>query len=687
MKVFTKNKLIKNYIAFLLPMFLIEILFRILSDMAIFDWAVFRIFLSCNIISLIISILTCFLKESIGRILEILMLFIITAYTIAQAGFENFIGVYISIGTSSQLGAVTEYIKDYFASFDAVFWTMAIPFILYVLYKYFLEKRIFRTLYKEEKSIFTKRTNRKSALVAFICVLILSFFYYQTLTLKFMQNELQLESTKSLFKNPENINISVNQFGTSVFGVLDIKTTLFKTEDNELIEFGENKNEPEEITDNTRIMDDTAWITLQNETKNNNHKTLNSYFMNREITDKNEYTGLFEGKNLIVIMMESVNEIFINPEYYPTFYKMYTEGFSWENNYSPRNSCATGNNEMSGMVSLFSINRICTANQYKSNKYEESIFGLFNKAGYKTSSYHNYDETYYYRSTIHKNMGSGAFYGVRDLKIPYSSEYKEWPSDIELMEKSMTHIDTTQPFMAWMTTVTSHQPYYVSSEYGDKHLSLFKNTKYSTATKRYMSKLKELDLALARLLELLEEKGVLEDTVIVMYGDHYPYGLKDNDVASALPNALERNNIEQTPFVIYNSAVEGKHFTEYTSYLNILPTIANLFNLDYDPRLYVGEDILASDYATSYKNRVIFADGSWENETAYYNATTGKINYFGDKTYTNEEIVLLNKEVSNMIKMSNLAITSNYFEYLSEGLEKYKPVEEPVIDPEQVNEN
>lgn len=669
-------------------MFLIEILFRILSDMAILDWAVFRIFLSCNIIALIISILTCFLKETIGRILEIIVLFIITAYTIAQAGFENFIGVYISIGTSSQLGAVTEYIKDYFASFDAVFWTMAIPFILYVLYKCFLEKRIFKTLYKEEKSIFTKRTNRKSALVAFICVLILSFFYYQTLTLKFMQNELQLESTKSLFKNPENINISVNQFGTSVFGILDVKTTLFKTEEGgELIEFDENKNNPEEITDNTRIMDDTAWITLQNETKNNNHKTLNSYFMNREITDKNEYTGLFEGKNLIVIMMESVNEIFINPEYYPTFYKMYTEGFSWENNYSPRNSCATGNNEMSGMVSLFSINRICTANQYKSNKYEESIFGLFNKAGYKTSSYHNYDETYYYRSTIHKNMGSGAFYGVRDLKIPYSSEYKEWPSDIELMEKSMTHIDTTQPFMAWMTTVTSHQPYYVSSEYGDKHLSLFKNTKYSTATKRYMSKLKELDLALARLLELLEEKGVLEDTVIVMYGDHYPYGLKDNDVASALPNALERNNIEQTPFVIYNSAVEGKHFTEYTSYLNILPTVANLFNLDYDPRLYVGEDILASDYATSYKNRVIFADGSWENETAYYNATTGKITYFGDKTYTNEEIVLLNKEVSNMIKMSNLAITSNYFEYLSEGLEKYKPVEEPVIDSEQVNEN
>lgn len=682
MKKLGKNKLIKNYVSFLIPLFIIEIMFRSFEEMAIFDWAVFRIFIGCNIFALLVSSITCFMKESIGRIVSILVLLVATIYAILQAGFENFLGVYISIGTSSQLGAVTEYIQDYFASFNPSFWWMLLPFVLFVLYKCFLEKKIFVNLYKEEESIFTKRASRRSAGIAIVCAILLFAFYYQTLSIKFMQNELQLESTKSLFKNPTNLNISVNQFGTSMFGILDVKSTLFKTEDNEMIDFGSGSKRPTEVTDYTRMIDDTAWETLQSETTNSNYKTLNSYFMSRTIADKNEYTGMFEDKNLIVIMTESVNEVFINPEYYPTFYKMYTEGFSWENNYSPRNSCATGNNEMSGMVSLFSINRICTANQYKNNKYNESIFGLFNKAGYTTSSYHNYDETYYFRSTIHKNMGSSAFYGVKDLKIPYTSEYKEWPSDILLMEHSMEHIDTTKPFMAWMTSVTSHQPYYVSSEYGDKYVSMFKNTGYSNGTKRYMSKLKELDLALARLLELLEEKGVLEDTVIVLYGDHYPYGLKDNDVASVLPDALERNNIEQTPFVIYNSEMEGKHFTEYTSYLNILPTIANLFNLEYDPRLYMGEDILASDYATSYKNRVVFADGSWENEIGYYNSTTGKMNYFGETKYTNEEIIKFNKEISNMIKMSNLAITSNYFKYLSEGLEKYQPI----VEPEETNE-
>lgn len=670
MKKLTKNKLIKNYISFLLPLFLLEILFRLMSEMPIFDWGVFRIFLSCNILAMFISCLTCFLKELVGKIISCAVLLLATIYTILQAGFMNFLGVYISIGTSSQLGAVKEYIADYFASFDAVFWLMLLPFVFYVVYKFFLEQKLFEEYYKEETSIFMKRTNRRSAFLALIVIGILYVFYYQTLSIPFMQNELQLESTKSLFKKPENPNISVNQFGTSVFGILDVKTTLFASHTDEFIDFSQEEK-PTEVTDYSRVIDDTKWVELNNETTNKNHKTLNSYFMNRTITDKNEYTGKFAGKNLIVIMMESVGEIFINPEYYPTFYKMYTEGYGFTNNYSPRNSCATGNNEMSGMVSLFSIYRTCTANTYKDNIYPESIFGIFNKAGYQTSSYHNYDETYYFRSTIHKNMGSRAFYGVKDLKIPYTWEYKEWPSDILLMERSMERIDTTKPFMAWMTSVTSHQPYYVSSEYGDKYLDLFKDTGYSLATKRYMSKLKELDLALARLLELLTEKGILDDTVIVLFGDHYPYGLHDEDIETVLPNALERNNIEKTPFVIYNSGMEGKSFNQYTSYLNIVPTLANLFDLDYDPRLYIGEDILADSYVNSYKNRVLFADGSWENEKAYYNATTGKINYFGEETYSNEEIVKYNKEISNMIKMSNLAITSNYFKYLSDGLSKY----------------
>lgn len=669
MKKVWKNKLFKNYISFLIPLFIMEILFKILLQMSILDWSTIRIFLGCNIISLLIAFISLFTKEKTNKVISFTVMGIACIYAIMQAGFENYLGVFISLGTSSQLGAVTEYIRDYFDSFNPWFYMLTIPFLLYIIYKVSFERKVFSGYFKEANSIFEKREIKKSAYNAVLLFVLSCGLYYTTINIDFMQNKLQLESNKALFKNPSNPNISVNQFGISIFGILDVKTTIIKPETDENVEFGEK--EPVEITDYSRTIDDTNWINLNENTTNSKYKTLNSYYMSRDITNKNEYTGMFEGKNVIFLMLESVNEIIVNPEYYPNFYKMYSEGWSFKNSYSPRNSCATGNNEMSGMTSLFSIYRTCTANNYKNNLYFQSVFNEFNRAGYKTNSFHNYTEQYYFRKTIHKNMGSGGYYDVTDLGIPYKDEYKEWPSDILLMEEAMKRIDTTNPFMAWITTVTSHQPYYMSSEFGDKYLDLFADTNYSTSLKRYMSKLKELDLALGRLLELLEEQGVLEDTVIVMFGDHYPYGLSTNDVQSALPyDVISNNEIERTPFVIYNSEMTPQQFTQYTSYMNILPTMANLFNLDYDPRLYMGEDILSPNYINTYKNRVIFADGSWQSDIAFYNATTGKISYFGDKTYTQEEIVTYNKEINNMIKMSNLAITTNYFKYLDEGINK-----------------
>ena len=182
---------------------------------------------------------------------------------------------------------------------------------------------------------------------------------------------------------------------------------------------------------------------------------------------------MFKDKNLIVIMMESVNDIFLDPEYYPNFNKLVSEGWYWENNYSPRNSCATMNNEFSGMTSLYSIYNTCTASKYKNNTYSTSMFNLFNDTNYVTFSAHNYTEAYYPRKRIHTNMGSGEYYGVGKLGIKYSSEYRNWSNDDDFLKQVLNIIDKKtsngEPFMTWLTTVSSHQPYSVSSVQGDKY--------------------------------------------------------------------------------------------------------------------------------------------------------------------------------------------------------------------------
>lgn len=666
MKKILTNNILKNYLILTISLFGIEMIFKAVENTSVLDWSSLRIFTGISIISLFLSILLSFCKKWIANIFTFLTVIIATIYAIVQAGFENYLGVYISINTSSQLGAVKEYVRDYLASFNPIFYIIAIPLVLLIIYK-ILEKFILKD---KKLNLYTKKENIIARVVALFFLIFLSCFYYASLSLKFMQNEIQLVKTKTLFKNPSNPNIAVNQFGVEMFGILDIKTALFPVnETSNEVKFESKNNANVEITDYTRTIDDTAWQNLNNNEANIDYKTLNNYFMSRSITDKNEYTGMFEGKNLIVIMMESVNNILLDENIYPNFSKLYKNGWYWENAYSPRNSCSTGNNEMTGMISLYSIYRTCTANVYMNNKYEESIFGLFNNKGYTTTSYHDYTEKYYYRSTIHKNMGSSKYYGVSDLGISYNNEYKEWPSDVSLIDKSSEIFTQNSPFMAWITTVSPHQPYYSDSELSKIYYDSFANTGYPANVKRYMSKLKVLDDSLGELLKILEEKGILDDTVIVLYADHYPYGLTNSDISKVLGDGINKyNEVDRTPFVIYNSQMTPKTFSEYTSYVNVLPTVANLFNLDYDPRLYMGTDLLSS----SYQNKVVFADGSWQTPVGFYYSSTGRMSYFGDDRYTNDEIVSINTDVDNMIKYSNLAIKTNYFEHLFNELKKYE---------------
>ncbi len=666
MKYFINKNILKNLIINFLLLFILEVIFKIVNFFPIFDWSIIRIILSSFIISFLISNLLYFVPKFLHKFLNIIIIFIFSIYALAQTGFNNFIGVYMSFGTSSQFSAVIDYIKEFILSFNWYYYFLLIPLLLAIVYYIFFEnivnKKFSISLEKNNYKTINKKLFIEKICMCLIALICFCTLYYTTLYITFMQNELQIVSNKKLFENPSVPSISVRQFGVITFGILDLKNYFLPSELIDQFVIDTNKDISSNNTSNERIIDDTKWKEIIEEETNSTLKSLNNYFINNNITNVNDNTGVFEGKNLIVIMMESVNDIFINKDDYPNFYKLYSEGWHWENNYSPRNSCSTGNNEMSGMISLYSIYNTCTANDYKDNTYFESIFNLFNNKGYKTFSAHDYTEHYYYRSTIHSNMGSGHYYGVEELGINYSTLYKNWASDEDFMESVLKIIDDigNNKFMAWLTTVSSHQPYYSSIE-GDKYLSLYKDLEIKTELKRYKSKLKILDNALGILLEGLENKGILDNTVIVLYGDHYPYGLSTSVINSVLDYDTSKDyEAERVPFVIYNSKIKAETFKEYTSYINILPTVANLFNLDYDPRLYVGTDLFSDDY----ESLVVFADGSWKNEYAYYNAAKSKIEYYSDKKYSVEEIQEINENINNKIKMSSLAIKNNYFNYL-----------------------
>lgn len=663
MKKLLNNNLIKNYIILIVFMTILEIAFRAISNIPIFNLALLRVFIGLNFIALITSFILSWMDRKYSKFFVIILCLVYTVYTFFQMGFNNFIGVYASVNSSSQLGAVTDYIREFLISFLPKFYLIFIPFILLVAYFIFLDK--FTELKLNKKFVLKSHIKYEPGIrtISTILVLVaLGVVYHETLVNDAFQDDLQTTSNEDLFEYPSIPSLAINQFGVITFGLLDIKSLYVDPPETYIFEATDDNIS----FDVDREFDDTLWQEVIEDEDDETINMISNYLMSSTITDYNEYTGVFEGKNLIMIMMESVNEIFINPDLYPNFYKLYSGGLTFTNNYSPRNSCATGNNEFSAMTGLYSIQNNCTANVYRNNEYFTSIFNLFNESGYRTLSMHDYTEAYYYRSIIHANMGSGAYYGVEDLGIPYSNEYRNWASDEDFFASAMdiTLDGSSEPFMLWLTTVSSHQPFSLSSIEGDKYLSITEGTNYPMDLRRYMSKLKTLDNALGILLERLETEGILDDTVIVLFGDHYPYGLSDDTINQVLDYDLNDYERERTPLVIYNSEIAHAEIDKYTSYVNLTPTIANLFNLDYDPRLYMGSDVLSDEYL----NVVAFADGSWKNDLAYYNAATSEITYYVENSYTLDEIRAINETITNKMQISSLIIENDYYTYLDNAL-------------------
>lgn len=684
-KKFIKNRVVLNTFILTIFTFATEMVVRIFTGAPFNDFAVVRILLSSIILSLFVSFIGHFLPKLGQRILNIIYCLFIGIYEFAEFGLSSYIGFFMGIGNADQGTKVGEFIRDFFSSYKPVHYTILIPLVLFLIYFIFFDRIVNKNTKRN-----TELTNVQKIyieVVTVVVIILLSGAYYATIRLDTFKNKLQTESNYSLWLYPENSNLTVNNFGVAVFGFCDIKATILHIDADYVMNLELNKPTPqapkqEEVVvpaNMERIIDDTAWKNLASKTTDATYKTLNNYFINRSITPKNEYTGLFEGKNLIIIMMESVNEIAIyNKEYFPTLYKMYHEGISFKNNYSPRNNCSTGNNEFTVLSSLFTINNTCTANTYASNKYPEAVFNVFNNAGYKTSGYHDYTQKFYRRAKTIPNLGANKYYGVEDLKIPYSTDYTE-ADDKDMFIAAQKYYMNEEKFMAYFATVTPHQSYIDAQTCSDRYYQKYRDLGYSSNLSRYLSKMQVMDEAFAELLKQLESSGKLEDTVIAVFGDHFPYGLADSQINEFFNknnagytinrNSTTNKNVDKTPMFIYNSGSEPLVVEDYTTIIDLLPTLLNLFNLDYDPRLYLGTDA----FSKAHSSRAVFADGSWTNERGYYHAPNSSMKYLdGVESYTNEELMYINQEIITRQKMSASAIKSNYFNYLGEGLKKNK---------------
>lgn len=582
----------------------------------------------CLLISFIFSLIDIIFK---GKWLSFVILTFIAIYGIAQINFKAFMGNYISfVQATDGATRISDYIVQFIAYIKLPYYLLLLPLPFNIYF-----------------NIVEKDLNKKQVKYSLILLL--------------MAISLCISNPLTYYSSIEK-NLATN--GLIPFLAMDILHVFNKNtiEEEIIIEpIIEETTIPDVIVDKEkhRIIDDTIWDSLLAEESDESILSIDNFLKNKPVSDYNDYTGIFEGKNLIMIMIEAFDYMAIDKQLTPTLYKMKNEGWFFNNYYTPKYSCTTGESEFISLTSLVPENNTCAPNDYKNNTYPGNVFNLFKQEGYYTSAYHNWKDEFYERRKLYANMGNENYYNYDDLEFSY---HHGWPSDVELFDYSYELFKDKAPFMSLIVTSTTHFPYDQTSWSADLNLDRINeiHPDYPLNVKRYLSKAMILDAGLNHLLTNLENDGILDDTVIIMYADHHPLKTDYSTINTYSNSGYDRlaydQAIDRSPLIIYGGNIETTTYTNVMSTFDILPTLANLFDLTYDPRYYMGMDYFADE-----ENIVIFANGSWVINDGYYSNIKETYTSFNDNVLSDEKIKYYNTIVQNSINASSKILRKNYF--------------------------
>ena len=351
-------------------------------------------------------------------------------------------------------------------------------------------------------------------------------------------------------------------------------------------------------------------------------------FIEENKHDKSINQGIYDGKNLIMVLCESLAPQAIDETLTPTLYMLKNEGYYFSNFYSPVYPSSTCDSEFISLTGMIpSIDYGTTSKTFAQNYYPYSLPNLFKDKGYEVNSFHSFDKSFYNREQLHYSLGFTYLYDRNDLGIYVDEndvDYINWIDDKELFEKMLEKTDLDKPFFNYVISVSGHLPYFVERDELWENYETVINT-YPDLNEQeafyYASQMK-LDEGLKYLLDCLNEKGSLEDTVIVLFGDHYPYGIDNEDAINNLYGILENEyEMYKTPMIIYDAGKTGENKDNLSSTFDLYPTVSSLFNLNDDNVLEVGYDV----FGDNGNEMVLFADHSVLGNGFYYNANTSGI--------------------------------------------------------------
>ncbi len=563
--------------------------------------------------------LSLFTKKRLGKIIYSIFFIISLAIYLVNNIYFSMTGVFFDFSMVLLASEGSSYLLDSIKNCNSLVYLLLIPIIL----SFFVSLKVFP---KHEKG-------RYKALV----ISIFAFIILHSITPIFL-GKANEELTWSTWRNPRNIYISFNDNNKSlkVSGLYEYTARGF------YMTFLKSKQTVNE--------QDIAFL-KEEYSKENDKK-------------KNRYTGKQKGNNLIIVQLEGVDSWLINKNDTPTLYNMMKKSINFTNHYSYYNGGGSTFNSEFAVNTGFITPLSYTQNAYTFNKnsFPYSLAHLFKNEGYSVNAFHMNTKEFYSRGTNYKNWGYDNYYGLVDLGTYKDNSYY-LDRELILNEDFNEKMFSDKPFVDYIITYTNHMPF--SSEKGNCKMLLDldseenENVSYDLNEEDCARRqAKETDYMMELLLNELKTRNLYNNTTIVVLTDHYLYTLSDKTILDKYKNT-SNNLINYTPFFIWNNGKDKKTVKTVTSQLNVLPTILNLFGIDYNPNNYIGSDALDNNY----QKIVFFSDYSWYDGNVYVDG-----GIVTNKRYISEEALDdKNYYVNYLIKKNDLTLKYNYFKELEKS--------------------
>lgn len=470
-----------------------------------------------------------------------------------------------------------------------------------------------------------------------------------------------------IYKTQYNYQSAVENFGLLTGIRLDIENLIFPREDQSFEQPDEPVSEPEPPKQYAYHQMD---LNLTGGT--GRIKDINAYISTLTPAKENDYTGLFKGKNLIMISAEAFTAEVIDPTLTPTLYRLANKGIQFTDYYQPASAGTTGG-EYQNVFGMLPTAGGASFKQTAEHLNYMTMGSQLNRLGYYGKAFHNNTHSYYSRHLTHTNLGySDGYMGYGNGMEQYVK--KTWPqSDLEMIAGTLpTYIDQ-QPFNVYYMTVSGHSGY---SRTGNmmtgRNWDAVKDLPYSDQIKGYLAANLELEKAMAHLVSELELKGIADDTVICISTDHFPYGLDSGGSLGKMPYLSELYGYNVTNYfqrdhsrlILWCGALEKEEpivVSAPTSSLDILPTLSNLFGTEYDSRLFPGRDVFSDQPALMFNTNY-----DWKTSFGTYYASTGKFVPVENAVVPEGYVEETKKTVRNKILYCKWALETDYFRYLFE---------------------